>query len=50
MFSSFTSCVRFRDEMLGVKNDCGQIHTDTSPKQEVKPARVLPLFGTSWYL
>lgn len=44
VFSSFTSYVRFRDEILRVKNDCGQIHTDTSPEQEVKPDCVLSLF------
>lgn len=39
IFSSFTSSVGFRDKTLTVTNDRGgQIHTDTSPKQEVNPA------------
>lgn len=58
VFSSFTSSVGFRDEIVKVKNERGHIHTDTSLEQEVKLDCVLSLFVvlskaislTGWYL
>lgn len=37
-------------EACGVKDDCDQIHKDTSPLQEVRQGRVPSLFVSRWYL